>query len=442
MACELFSCLAQLGLDPSAPRLLARVQGGLNSQSGGPRRCAGIELPDHARRVVVVDDAAFTGNTLLTVRDALARKPGKVDVSFAVLAAGSRLLNDRPDLGLDLHYFVKRVSGDSVSFPYHRVHPTAPFLSWSNGECQAAIRQLARQLVENDSVPDCLVAVYDPDAPGGVTVLEDLTRCLAQLYPGISIETGRIRIQGGRTRVEREQARLGAGRRRSRDIRIPGAPRRILVVDDVSFTGNTLVIARDSIRQILPEAEVSFAVLAAGRQLLDNLQTLGLKLEYYYRPALGDHVNFPWSRVGPTGTLPGYRAEPDRLHRPWGYMDIFVKEHVCSVRLLTFEAGQRMSLQRHKRRDELLVAIDDGLTVQIAENAEQIQRGASAPTVARSGDQMFIPRDMWHRFGAPPDRSVRSLEIAFGAYDQEGDLERLEDDYGRPLEGDWPPGKT
>jgi mannose-1-phosphate guanylyltransferase/mannose-6-phosphate isomerase len=206
------------------------------------------------------------------------------------------------------------------------------------------------------------------------------------------------------------------------------------VVDDVSFTGNTLRIARDAIKQILPDAELSFAVLAAGRELIRTQSELGLRLEFYYREVLGDHVNFPWSRADRTGRLSDYLSEPERLHRPWGYMDIFVKEHVCSVRILNFDPGQRMSLQRHQRRDELLVAIDDGLSVQIGETPEQARRFT---TVARQGDQMVIPRDMWHRFGAPPDRRVRSLEIAFGEYDQ-NDIERLEDDYGRRKHGDEP----
>ncbi len=116
-----------------------------------------------------------------------------------------------------------------------------------------------------------------------------------------------------------------------------------------------------------------------------------------------------------------------RIERPWGRMDVLVLEHsLCSIRIITIDAGRRLSLQRHTERDELFIPIDDGLKVQIGQDGD-------LKTVNR-GKRIFVPRNSWHRLGAPPWK-VRCVEIAFGRYDQ-NDIERLADDYGRPMIGD------
>jgi quercetin dioxygenase-like cupin family protein len=48
----------------------------------------------------------------------------------------------------------------------------------------------------------------------------------------------------------------------------------------------------------------------------------------------------------------------------------------------------------------------------------------------KAGDYLLIPRGIWHRFSAPKAR-IRVLEVAFGVYDEEFDIERLLDLYGR-----------
>ena len=115
------------------------------------------------------------------------------------------------------------------------------------------------------------------------------------------------------------------------------------------------------------------------------------------------------------------------IERPWGQMHVLVSEHSrCSVRVLIIAAGQRLSLQRHLERDELFIPLDDGLKVQIGESGdlELVDRGR----------YVFVPRNSWHRLGASKFQ-VRCVEVAFGRYDQ-NDIERLADDYGRPMVGD------
>jgi mannose-6-phosphate isomerase-like protein (cupin superfamily) len=51
------------------------------------------------------------------------------------------------------------------------------------------------------------------------------------------------------------------------------------------------------------------------------------------------------------------------------------------------------------------------------------------------GDFVLIPRGIWHRLLSDCESAVRVLEVAYGAYDQENDIERKQDDYGRQLTG-------
>ena len=48
----------------------------------------------------------------------------------------------------------------------------------------------------------------------------------------------------------------------------------------------------------------------------------------------------------------------------------------------------------------------------------------------------MIPRGTWHRFSNPTEDPVRCLEVAFGDKYDQNDIERIEDDYGRPKTGD------
>ena len=106
-------------------------------------------------------------------------------------------------------------------------------------------------------------------------------------------------------------------------------------------------------------------------------------------------------------------------HRPWGNFRRYTCDEPSTVKLITVDAGQPLSLQRHTHRDELWIVLDPGLLVQIGD--------ATYETVA--GDEFFIPRGTVHRVtgGAVAGRFV---EICFGTFDED-DIERLADEFGR-----------
>ncbi len=122
-----------------------------------------------------------------------------------------------------------------------------------------------------------------------------------------------------------------------------------------------------------------------------------------------------------TTTAATTRQEPGVLvdHRPWGNFRQYTSNEVSTVKLLTVDADQSLSRQRHRERDELWVVLDDGLLVEID----------GATVQATAGQEFFIPRGSIHRVSGGP-AGGRFMEIAFGHFDED-DIERLDDQYGR-----------
>ena len=113
--------------------------------------------------------------------------------------------------------------------------------------------------------------------------------------------------------------------------------------------------------------------------------------------------------------------------RPWGRFDQFATNECVTVKIITVEPGQRLSLQRHQLRRELWIVIDGPVDVEV--NGESAQ--------LTTGERAWIPVLALHRLGNPGTHVARVLEVEFGFFD-EADIERVEDDYVRP-EGLEPP---
>jgi mannose-1-phosphate guanylyltransferase/mannose-6-phosphate isomerase len=115
---------------------------------------------------------------------------------------------------------------------------------------------------------------------------------------------------------------------------------------------------------------------------------------------------------------------PKTLHvdKPWGSFDQYALNTPCTVKILTCNPGQQLSLQRHRHRDELWVALDEGVVVGL--DGVEIR-----PAV---GQEIWLPKGSTHRLScdAGTPHPVRVLEVSLGTFDEE-DIERLQDAYGR-----------
>jgi mannose-1-phosphate guanylyltransferase/mannose-6-phosphate isomerase len=106
--------------------------------------------------------------------------------------------------------------------------------------------------------------------------------------------------------------------------------------------------------------------------------------------------------------------------RPWGHFEQFATNQPVTVKIITVEPGQRLSLQRHKLRSELWTIIDGPVDVEVS----------GVPSRLNSGEHAWIPLLAMHRMGNSSAGTVRVLEVAFGYFDED-DIERFDDDYER-----------
>jgi len=113
------------------------------------------------------------------------------------------------------------------------------------------------------------------------------------------------------------------------------------------------------------------------------------------------------------------RKEED--HRPWGYYIVLADEPDHKVKRIVVNPGQRLSLQRHKRRSEHWHALSGKAVV--TRDDEEI--------TLMPGESVDIPTGARHRIACLSDEPFAFIEVQRGDYFGEDDIERFEDDYGR-----------
>lgn len=279
---------------------------------------------------------------------------------------------------------------------------------------------------------DWIAYVDDPIAPGGTEIWRRLARTPLGKLPNLRIPI----ITSSNNRMIQRHAEVPP------EATMPHEAR-VAVVNSVSFSGNTLQMATEELVARFPGIRAIPAVLVASKSLVQRSQQgeEWLKDLIYRRVTERHDLSFPWGITFSTDRVArkldyGTRARVvEVFRRPWGSGEVFATSENCSVRLLTIDAAQKLSFQRHVCRDELFVALDDGVGIDISiHDFESVKPSEFdsriEPLSLEEGDYLLVPRGIWHRVRASRTR-VRVLEIAFGIYDEEFDIERLLDLYGR-----------
>ncbi|MGD0328750.1 MAG: phosphomannose isomerase type II C-terminal cupin domain [Minisyncoccia bacterium] len=109
----------------------------------------------------------------------------------------------------------------------------------------------------------------------------------------------------------------------------------------------------------------------------------------------------------------------EKEERPWGNFERFTLNEKTTVKILTLNVNEALSLQTHEHRDEFGRVVKGSGTVRIAE----------VDTEVHEGDTFFIPRNTAHR-AIGGSEGFAYLEISFGDF-AESDEKRLQDNYGR-----------
>ena len=117
----------------------------------------------------------------------------------------------------------------------------------------------------------------------------------------------------------------------------------------------------------------------------------------------------------------GLPFEPWRHERPWGSFVNLTFDEGWKCKRLTVNPGQAISLQRHLQRMEVWT-VAAGL-------AHTSINGLHS--VYLPGDTVTVPVGVIHRLENRSDKPLEVIEVQFGSYLGEDDIERFEDNYGR-----------
>ena len=119
--------------------------------------------------------------------------------------------------------------------------------------------------------------------------------------------------------------------------------------------------------------------------------------------------------------LAEYAQQVRRVDKPWGYELIYaVTERYCG-KLLFVRAGEALSLQYHRKKDETIYVHEGRAELEIGR-----QREEPTPVLVGPGDSFRLRPGTVHRMRALEDTLF--LEVSTPELD---DVVRLEDRYGR-----------
>lgn len=134
-----------------------------------------------------------------------------------------------------------------------------------------------------------------------------------------------------------------------------------------------------------------------------------------------DHLTSP-----NLGGLDRFATEPEKVEKPWGHELVWAKTDRYAGKMLFVKAGQSLSLQFHKVKDEAWYVLSGRGELELGAPGERmLNREVVGPGAAFH----FQPGTV-HRLTAVEDTTI--LEVSTPQLD---DVVRLEDRYGRTESG-------
>ena len=107
--------------------------------------------------------------------------------------------------------------------------------------------------------------------------------------------------------------------------------------------------------------------------------------------------------------------------RPWGHYEVLQDTPNFKVKRIQVEAGKRLSLQSHGKRDELWTIV----------GGEGFMDLDNLKLNVRYGDTIDIRRGQKHRIMNTGSEPLIYIEVQTGEYFGEDDIMRYQDDFGR-----------
>jgi mannose-6-phosphate isomerase len=117
-----------------------------------------------------------------------------------------------------------------------------------------------------------------------------------------------------------------------------------------------------------------------------------------------------------------FAFEPQRVEKPWGYELIWALTDVYCGKVLFVRAGQALSLQFHRQKDESWYIQSGRAKLELGPSGESVL----GEEVVSAGAFFHLPPGTVHRVTALEDTTIFEVSTP-----QVEDVVRLEDRYGR-----------
>ncbi len=111
----------------------------------------------------------------------------------------------------------------------------------------------------------------------------------------------------------------------------------------------------------------------------------------------------------------------NKVHRPWGTFESLDIGELHQVKRIMVKPNEKLSVQRHKHRAEHWVVVKG--TAEVSRDDEVI--------TLKENESIYLPLGCIHALKNPGNSELELIEVQFGTYLGEDDIERLEDIYGR-----------
>lgn len=185
---------------------------------------------------------------------------------------------------------------------------------------------------------------------------------------------------------------------------------RVIEFNDDDETAKDAIIQT---RKLFPMDEIIFA--NGGDRTADNIPEMDVKdNKLIFKFGVGGENK----KNSSSWILEEWKAP--KVERPWGYYRTLHKTEYNKVKELVVEPGKSLSMQRHKWRKEHWHVSSGQCVVE-----SQMSSGYKLPSrILGLNQTVDIGLEEWHKLTNPYPNPCKIIEIQYGTYCEEDDIER------------------
>jgi cytidyltransferase-like protein len=175
---------------------------------------------------------------------------------------------------------------------------------------------------------------------------------------------------------------------------------------------NTAIEALNNIKLLYPNYEIIFA--NGGDRTSNNIPEMSVNdVKFVFGVGGADKKN------SSSWILQEWKEL--KTERPWGSYRVIYNYDGTKVKELTVMPGKSLTMQRHKFRSEHWHVVEG-----MCEVGRRMDSGYNLPTRLLTKHQTVdIENQEWHQLHNPYNTPCRIIEIQYGAYCEEEDIERI-----------------